>query len=208
MTCSIPLSGDSRPNVRITDLPSTPSRSLLLPMNGTLGIPCGIRSILASATPWISRSKLGAVRAHDDDALRELDELVHRDALQRIRLGENRMQRRHDRHSELAKKREHVAARLAAEDSVLVLHADDVDRVDVQKIRRAPVRGEIAVGDLEAHTLGVLVMPAGVVHRDDEAVDAGSFHGDRVAQIGSEGGDAAFTRQMISYQRESLNRVQ
>ena len=36
---------------------------------------------------------------------------------------EDRVQRRHDRHPQLAQQREHVAARLAAEDAVLVLHA-------------------------------------------------------------------------------------
>jgi hypothetical protein len=53
MTCSIPLFGDSRPNVNSTVLPSTPNWSLLKlgSMNGMSGMPCGITSIFSGITP-------------------------------------------------------------------------------------------------------------------------------------------------------------
>ena len=127
----------------------------------------------------------GAVGAHDDQALRERGQLVHHRALRRVGLGEDGVQRRHDRHAQLAQQREDVAAGLAAEDPVLVLHAQDVDGVDVQEVRRAPVRGEVALGDLEADPRRVGVAPAGVVHGQHEAVELGELGGDRVAQVAS-----------------------
>ena len=80
-------------------------------------------SIFARGTPWTSRRSSRAVRAHDDEALGERVELVHHAPLMRIRRGEDRVQRRHDRHAQLAEQRQDVAARLAAEDPVLVLDA-------------------------------------------------------------------------------------
>ena len=146
------------------------------------------------------------MRAHDDEALRELGELVHHAALQGIGLAEDGVQRRHDRHAQLAQQREDVAARLAAEDAVLVLHAHDVDGVDVQEVRRAPVRRDVALGDLEANPRRVRVTLAGVVHREHEAVDRGELGRDRVAEIGREGGDPALARQVVAEHRDSAQR--
>ena len=48
---------------------------------------------------------------------------MHR-ALQRVRLGEDRVERRDDGHAQLAQEREHVPAGLASEDAVLVLDGE------------------------------------------------------------------------------------
>jgi hypothetical protein len=68
----------------------------------------------------------------------------------RIGLAENRVEGRDDRHAKLAQHGEDVAPRPPSEDAVLVLHAQDVDAVDVQEVRGATVRGDVAFGDLEA----------------------------------------------------------
>jgi hypothetical protein len=44
-------------------------------------------------------------------------------------------------------KREDMAACLASEDAVLVLKAEHVEPADVQEVRRAAVRRQIAFGD-------------------------------------------------------------
>jgi hypothetical protein len=123
----------------------------------------------------------GARRAHHHDALGEADQLVHRGALELVRRREDRMERRHDRHAQLAQQRQHVAAALAAEDPVLVLHARDVDRVDVQEVRRPAVRGDVAVRDLEADRRRIGVTPVAVVHGEREAVERRECGGDRIA---------------------------
>ena len=115
--------------------------------------------------------KCRAVRAHDDKPLRELGELVHRAALQDTRLAEDGVQRRHNRHAQLAKQCEDVAARLASEDSIFVLHAHDIDAIDVQEICRTAVRCDIAFGDLEPDARRVRVTSASIVHREHEAVE-------------------------------------
>ncbi len=49
----MPLFGESSPNVRATSRPSTPNCSLygFGSTNGVSGMPCAIRSILASGMP-------------------------------------------------------------------------------------------------------------------------------------------------------------
>ena len=147
----------------------------------------------------------GAVRAHDDEALRERVSSSITRALQRIRLGEDRVQRRDDRHAQLAEQREHVAAGLAAEDAVLVLHAHDVDGVDVQEVRGAPVRREVALGDLEANARGIgVALPASFIASTKQS-SSGTSAAMRVAQIGRERGDAALARQVIAEHRDLAN---
>ena len=100
-----------------------------------------------------------AVAAHDDEAVGEADERVHHGALHGIGLREDRVERRDDRHAEIAQELEHVAAGLRSEDAVLVLDGDDVDGADVEEVSGAPVRGDVALGDLEAYARRVR-MPA------------------------------------------------
>ena len=81
------------------------------------------------------------------------------------------MERRDHGQPEIAQELEDVAARLRSEDAVLVLDGDDVGRADAQKIRGAPVRGDIPLGDLEANARRIRVLHADVVHREHEAVE-------------------------------------
>ena len=66
-----------------------------------------------------------------------------------------------------------MGTRLAAEDSVLVLYRQHVDLIDIQKIRRATIRAQVTFRYFESDARGILMAPAGVVHRDDESLDAG-----------------------------------
>ncbi len=83
--------------------------------------------------------KLCSLLAHDDEALGQPRELVHHAPLLRRRFGEDGVQRRDDRHPELAEEREDVGARLSAVDPVFVLDGHHIDVVDVEKISRSPV---------------------------------------------------------------------
>jgi len=124
--------------------------------------------------------ELGAVCAHDDDAFGELEQLRHGLALDGRRLSENRVERGDDRHAELTQEGEHVGARLATVDPVFVLHGQDVDRVDVEKVGGAPVRSNVAFGDFEPYARRIGVATTAVVHREDEAVDISEFAGNRL----------------------------
>ena len=71
MTFSMPLSGDSRPKVRSTRLAL--DAELILAAAGERQVRDAVRDEvdLGSGTPYDLAEELGAVRAHDDEALRE-----------------------------------------------------------------------------------------------------------------------------------------
>jgi hypothetical protein len=148
-----------------------------------------------------------AMGAHDDQTFRERSQLIHHAVLVGVRFSEDGVQRGHDRHAQLAQEHEDMAAGLAAEDSVLVLHAQDVDGIDVQEVRGTAVRRDVALADLEANPGRVCVTLARVVHRQREAVELGVLGGDRVAEIGRERSDSALPRQVIAEHRDLAHAV-
>ena len=75
---------------------------------------------------------------------------------------------------------------------------EHVHVVHVQKVGGATIRIEIGLRDLEAHARGIGVPAAGIVHRHDEAVEAGKLGGERVREVRGEGGDAALPRHVIA----------
>jgi len=97
-----------------------------------------------------------------------------------------------------------MGARFSSEDSVFVLNGEHVHAIDVQKVRRAPIRRDVALSDFEAHTLGVRVMPTGVVHRDNEAVCARQRITECVDKVGCERRDPALARQVIAQDRKPV----
>ena len=108
----------------------------------------------------------------------------------------------HDRHVQFAQQRQHVAAGRPAVDPELVLHADDVHVADVQEVRRALVRGQILLLDLEANDVRIFVAARDVVHRHGEALALRVLRGHGGQQVGRERGDAAFARQVIAEKRD------
>ena len=69
----------------MTELPSSPSRSLLRRAGGRRGMPWGMKSILSAGHAVDGAEQRRAVLAHDDDALGQAEQLVHRGALLRVR---------------------------------------------------------------------------------------------------------------------------
>jgi hypothetical protein len=102
-----------------------------------------------------------------------------------------------DRHPQLAQEREHVVARFAAEDPELVLHACDVDHVDVQEVGRPLVRSQLGLRDLEPHARRVRQMAPGRVHRDHEAIDGRHSGRERLDQVGGERRDPTPSRKPL-----------
>jgi hypothetical protein len=112
----------------------------------------------------------------------------HHASLLERRFAEDGVERGHHRHAQVAQQRQHVAARLAAEDAVFVLEAEDVDPAHVQEVARAAISGEIALRDFEAHALAVSVAFAGVVHRQHRAIEIGELGRNCGRQVGRESG--------------------
>src|ERR1700752_1791917 len=91
-----------------------------------------------------------------------------------------------------------MAAALAAEDPVFVLHTNRIDGVYIQEVRSASIRSEVAFGDFEADARRIGISPTRIVNRNDEAVDIRKRRSDGVGQVGGEGGDPALPRHVIA----------
>ena len=84
-------------------------------------------SIFSGAHAIDGSQQFTALLRHDDHRGRGVDDLTAARGAAPARLGQNRVQGRHDRHVELRQQRQDVTARLAAEYSELVLEADDIE---------------------------------------------------------------------------------
>ena len=150
--------------------------------------------------------QLRAGGAHHHQPLREPRQLVDHHPLRRVGLRQDGVQRGDDGHPQVAQQRQHVRAGLAAEDAVLVLHAEHVHLVHVEEVGRAMVGGQVALVDLEPHARRVGMTPPGVVHGQHEAVGPGHGLAQRVGQVRGEGGDAAVAGQVVAEQGKARDR--
>ena len=152
----------------------------------------------------VAKERAGTL-GHHDQAGRELGDLTEHAALLGAGLLEHGVQRRDDRHPQVAQQADDMAAGRAAEDAVLVLEADDVGVGEIEEIGRPQVRVELLFLDLEPDFRRVVVTLGNVVDRHDEAIRAGILGGDRRAEVVGEGRDAALSRQVIADERDLLD---
>ena len=74
---------------------------------------------------------------HDHQPRRARDQFLHHASLLGVGLEQDGVERGDNGHPQFAQQRQQVAPGRSAEDPELVLHADDVDIADVEKVRRA-----------------------------------------------------------------------
>ena len=117
---------------------------------------------------------LRALARHHHQAVAAPHQFLHHLALRGIRVAQHRVQRRHHRHPHFLEQRQQMAARRPAVDAELMLHAEHVRVVEVQKIRRAPVGIEILLQQLEAHPRRIVVALRPVIHRADKTFRSGA----------------------------------
>ena len=141
---------------------------------------------------------LAAALGHHHQPRRAGDQFLHHAPLVRVGLAQEGVQRGDDRHAQFAQQRQHVAAGRPAENPELVLQADDVGMADVEEIRRPQIGGQVLLLDFEAHFRRILVAALEVVDRHRKALGPGLVGRHRRPQVGGEGGDAAFARQVIA----------
>ncbi len=87
-----------------------------------------------------------------------------------------------------------MAARLTAEYAELVLHADGVITLGIERIRGTHVLFHLLVIDLQSHGRRVVIALSVVGHCDDGGLDATAGSGDDLLQVGRECGNAAAAR--------------
>src|SRR5688572_555272 len=91
-----------------------------------------------------------------------------------------------------------MTPRLPSEDPVFVLKADDLDFVDVQKVRCLQILRGLCLGYFKPNRRRVRVVASAVVHRRNKAVEIRELARNRFAQICRECRDATLTRHMVA----------
>ena len=124
-----------------------------------------------------------------------------------VGLGQDRMKRRDDRHVKARQQLDDIAAGLPAEDSILVLKANDVKALVVQKLGGLNIFVDRLVMNLKAHGRRIVVAAARVRHGDDAGFQIRAIERNRPMQIMGEGRDAAAARQMIADECNTLERA-
>lgn len=83
-------------------------------------------------------------------------------------------------------------------DAKLMLHAEHVDVVEVDKVRRTAIAIEVLLQDLEANSRWVSVAFDVIIHRTRNALRVRCSAGDGFAKVGGEGGDSTLPRFVAS----------
>ena len=90
-----------------------------------------------------------------------------------------------------------MAAGRTAVDAELVLHRKHLDVVDVQKLRRPAVGLDFLLRDFKSHATGIVVARLAVVDRSHDTLRLRILCGNRLADVGREGGNTATARNVI-----------
>ena len=98
-----------------------------------------------------------------------------------------------------------MATSRPAENSELVLQADDVGPADVEEIRCPQIGGQVLFLDFEANLRRILVAALKVVDRHRKALGSGGGGSHRRQEVGSEGSDAAFARQAVAQEGDFVD---
>src|SRR5437763_11762715 len=106
------------------------------------------------------------------------------------------MQRGDNRHSQFAQKGQYVTAGGPAENTELVLQADNIHVADIEEVRGAQVGGQILLFNLEANHFRIFVATGYIVDRYGETLALRMRVGHSGKQVSREGGNAALARQV------------
>jgi hypothetical protein len=108
---------------------------------------------------------------------------VHNNPLVEIRLAKDSMQSCDYRHAKMLQQLQDVISGFAAENSKLMLQADQIDVAGVQVFGGSSVGREVAFADLKSNPAGVRVGGVAVIDRYHRDLGGSVFSGDGVAQI-------------------------
>ena len=139
---------------------------------------------------------------HDDDAGGQVGQLRQDPPLVGVRLAQDGVEGRDDRHPQVAQQAEDVAAGRAAVDPVLVLEADDVGCCRSSGSRPPGGSFQVLLVDLEPDLRRVVVPFGAVVDRHDEALGVRELGGHRGVHVVREGGDPALPGQVVADERD------
>ena len=112
-----------------------------------------------------------------------------------------------NRHFQPRQKLGDIPTSFPAEDSILMLEANDVEALLVQEFGGLNILADRFVVDLEENCRRILIGVTRVRHGDDPGLQLRAIERDRSMKIMGKGRDAAATGQMIADERNTLKRL-
>jgi hypothetical protein len=141
---------------------------------------------------------VGRLPAHNDQAIGQCSDFFHYRSLIGIRLAKNRVQGCNHGHLQATQKFQDVAAGRSAENSVLMLQANQVNIAEIQEIRGLAIGSQFILRKFEANSGRIAVTFRSIVDRQREKLGGAVFGVNGVAQIGCEGSDATAPGQVVA----------
>ena len=187
---------------------SEPGLGLVRLDEGKIGNAVGDDLDLVGRKPVDRAQHVAALFGHHDDTGRGIDDPLHDCALRRVRLRQDGVERRHDRHRQARQEPGKVRPGLAAEDAELVLQRHHVETAVIQEVGSAGIVLKPIVADLKTDGAWIVVAVTIVIHRDDGGFQIRFRCGDRLLQVRGEGRDAAVARQRVADEGDTVGRVQ
>src|ERR1700687_6337979 len=135
--------------------------------------------------------------AHDNETVRKCCSLCSNKALVGIWVAKDGVQFGHKRHLQAAQQLQNMPAGRAAEDSIFVLQAHDIDIAEIQKVGGSRVGIQVVFSQLESYLRGIAVSCFGIVDWQGQQIDSAIFRTESGAQVGCERSDATLPRKII-----------
>ena len=137
--------------------------------------------------------------------LRERVELLHDRALRLVRLAQHSVQRRYHRHLHVAQQSQQMTSGRPAVDAKLMLDRDDLDVINVQEIRRAPVGVEFLLVDFKTNARRIIVTFGAIVDCSHDAFAIRILGCDRLANVRGKRRDAALPGHVVSQESDAVD---
>jgi hypothetical protein len=115
------------------------------------------------------------------------------------------MERDDNRHSQFAQECQYVTTSRPAENTELMLQADNVYVADVEEVRGTQIGRQVLLLNLEANDLRGFVAISNVIHRHRETLALGMGSCDGREQVRRERGNATLARQVIANEGDFSN---
>ena len=141
--------------------------------------------------------KLRRELTHHNQTVGKVRNLFHDTELVRAGLAQDRVQRGHHGHLQVAQQMQDMTSRRPAENPILVLQAHHVDIVEVQELRRVPIRCQVILRQRPAHARGIVIPFGCVVHRKRQQSRRTVLSGDRSAQVRRKRRDPTLPRKIV-----------
>src|SRR5271163_2702895 len=98
-----------------------------------------------------------------------------------------------------------MAARWSPVDAKLVLDRHHLNIIDVQEVSRATIGINFFFINLKSDSTRIVIAFRSIVHRTHDALTFRELRGNRFAEIGGKGGNAALSWKMIAHEGYLLN---